>query len=226
MKPFRPYSGFFWNTSILLCSVSAFSIAKAQQSTATIAGQTWTLRSDLTVSAGRASAVIGGSTYELIPQTVGSPFAGTGTTGEFRLVSGGASAFSSDRLDDYSIWARFEFANPALPSAQPSADADNDGQNNQFEWLSLTDPENASSRLRLEVSLLSSSQIRLTLEPYFPAQRNYSFLGSTTLSTGAFTTFDTDLGPAPGNPPRATQDVPVNAAEPRRFFKAGIEIKP
>src|SRR5436190_9325858 len=99
-----------WKAVAFLLASFSGNAVHAQQSTATIAGQTWTLRSDLTISSGRSSAVTGGSTYELIPQTLGSPFAGTGTAGAFTLVSGGASGFSSDRLDDYSIWARFEFA--------------------------------------------------------------------------------------------------------------------
>ena len=201
--------------------------AAGQQSTATSGGITYTLRSEPAVSGSAVTATAGGSTYTFVPQTVADPFAGRSTApGGWTLLSGGAAQFYSDRFDDFTIWARGEFANPALASSQPAADKDGDGFSNEFEWLSLTDPEDASSRLRLEISLLSATQFRLTLEPYFPAERNYELLGSTTMTTGTFSVFDTDLGAAAGSPPRATQDVNHNAAEPRRFFKTRITVKP
>lgn len=206
-----------------LCGM-AINPARAQQSTASIGGQTWTLQGDIIPGSAVVKAPVGSAVFELVPETVGSPFSGVSTAGAFTLVSGPAGRFYADRVDDFNVWARFEFSNPALAGAQPAADPDNDGQNNQFEWLSLTDPESASSRLRLDVSLLSGTQIRLTLEPYFPALRSYSLLGSASL--GAFTVIDTDLGAAAGSPPRATQDIQLNAAERLRFFKASVAPQP
>jgi len=188
----------------------------AQESTA---GNFKILAAPVGVSGQSATA----GNFTLQPASIGDAFSGLSTAGNFTLRAGAAGPFYSDRFNDYPLWALAELGSRG---ASRTADPDGDGQSNEFEFLSLTDPESASSRLELGISLLSATNIRLTLTPYFPAERKYTLLADTDLS-GTAGVFDTDLGSATGNPPRSQQDFPITpATTPRRFFKAQLEIKP
>jgi hypothetical protein len=130
------------------------------------------------------------------------------------VTTGGGGDTDGDGMPD--TWEnQYPLAmNPNNPN-DGSVDYDSDGMTNFQEYLAGTNPQLASSQLRLTGSFLSASQIRLQ----FNAVSNvaYDFQSRTSLSTGAWLNL-VNVQSAPSN---RTITI-TNTAAPMRFYRVVI----
>ena len=113
-------------------------------------------------------------------------------------------------------WETEHFGSPGTIDGDPAADPDQDGLSNSAEYVAGTDPRDASSTIRLEVSRLFGGVVRL--ECHSQSGRCYRLESTSDLATGVWKTVD-EL-PGTGETLRFLDSAPV--VDPSRFYRLRV----
>lgn len=112
----------------------------------------------------------------------GAAFSATFDLTVKNLLPDNFGSYAGDGLAD--DWQVFHFGEDN-PLASPDADADGDGQDNQFEFIAGSLPGDPVSRFKVRIETVpgEAAQKRVVFSPVFP-DRTYTLLGSVNPDTG------------------------------------------
>ncbi len=123
----------------------------------------------------------------------------------------------ASELVDYAAWRLANFGSTTSPDGAPDLDADGDGQTNNEEWIALTDPRDAESRLATELSRGASS-----IEIVLPGRSNRG--ATVEHSSNLLDWFRWNVPGNDGIPrnPAGVHSVTGAASEPGEYFRVRI----
>ena len=180
----------------------------------------WSVVSGPIQSINAAGLATAGVVYENTPATVRADYSGLFGTLDLKVLDVDPDNFGSyagDGLPD--IWQVQNFG-LNNPRAGPTNDPDGDNQNNRFEYIAGTNPNDAASRFRLSIELVPGQPTRknLVFSPRL-ADRTYTAQFKLDLGAGAFAdlagTSTSDVGPV-----RTVTD--LNATQLYKFYRVQI----
>ncbi|HXG48052.1 MAG TPA: hypothetical protein VNO52_10545 [Methylomirabilota bacterium] len=181
---------------------------------------TWSVQSGPITSISPGGLASAGVVYENTAATVRGVYLGQAANVGLLVLNvnnDNFGGYAGDGLDDAWQVSYFGLNNPL---ANPSADADGDGQNNRFEHVANTIPTDAESRFRMIIDRVVGHEDRkaIVFWPRYPS-RTYTVEHTADLAVGPFVPLDpittTDNGVV-----RTVTD--MGATDPQRTYRVRI----
>ncbi|MDZ4405736.1 hypothetical protein [Prosthecobacter sp.] len=182
---------------------------------------TWSVQSGPLTSISTAGLATAGTVYQDTLATAQGSYAGnTGTLGltVLNVNTDDIPGYTGDGLDD--AW-QVQYFGLSNPNAEPSIDADFDGQTNLFEFTAGLSPISAASRFLLHNAPVPNQpgQMRLVISPRLP-DRTYTVKTSPTLGPAAIWTDLTGFTTSDNGSERTVTD--TSATGTQKFYRVQI----
>jgi hypothetical protein len=119
--------------------------------------------------------------------------------------------------DGYEAWAKAMFGDAGLPEAERTADPDDDGMNNEGEFVAGTDPNDPASVLRILTLRVDAPQNRAILNWQSVSGKNYRIESASDVK-GVWI----DIGQGVAGDEEATQAEVELTSEPSRYYRVRV----